>query len=818
MYKLWRVCFVLVFVMSAVVSNAQTVKSVIVRTLDTFGTDAAADVLQYCSVKAGEAFSPEAASRDVKALLDTGRFAYVGVLNDTANGEFTVIYEIERRHLFQEPLAIVYTNSATETVGRGSLKESKLRKVSDLKSGEPIDERILATRAAKIRDEYRKYYFRNVQVGWRLEPIKGSAGFAHVTFVVEEGERQKIKDFTFTNNTSISAPELRSAFGEYPWWNPRGWFTDTPISSMDLEVARQKVEDAYRDRGFLDARVDFPEIERVGEGKINVVFNVTEGDSYTVESVAVRGVTLFPDGDVQGSARLETDMLCGQKAIDDAAKGIRDYYGSRGYSDTAVRPFVETVPGQPGRAVITFDVREGQLTYIRKVVIRGNNTTKDKVMRREILTLPSDTVPIDQLAIERSENRLKNMGYFAEVRSYTENEENRPEGGVYRDLVYDVKEKRTGNALIGAGFSSLDQGVLFAEISESNFDILNWPNLKGGGQKARAGIEIGMRNQAGEISWREPWFLDRPIWLDVDLYYRQLWYREYDVTRLGASVGLSYPMKIGNLKAGRLGMSYTLEQVDMKSVDNGNWYTKDGLSLVSGGDGLGGGWGDWTGGVGDESRYFKWQKEEYGGNVNSVGRLYWERDERDRVLIPTRGYRAFVFGDLAEGGIGDNQFYRMGANYRHWFPMPWGQHVLSLRGRLETVEAYEGELPIYEKLFLGGPRTVRGVKYRDIGPKAFSAPGVSDHHVPLGGQTLALGTAEYTVPLFKAVRLAAFMDAGALGEDAFGGSMSSFCVSAGIGLRIDLPNFPIRFDIARPFKRDDSYTEREFFSFTIGFD
>jgi outer membrane protein insertion porin family len=174
---------------------------------------------------------------------------------------------------------------------------------------------------------------------------------------------------------------------------------------------------------------------------------------------------------------------------------------------------------------------------------------------------------------------------------------------------------------------------------------------------------------------------------------------------------------------------------------------------------------------------------------------------------------------VAEGGIGDNQFYKLGANYRHWVQMPWWKHVLSVRGRLESIDAYgDTDLPIYEKLFIGGPRTLRGVKYRDAGPKAFSDPGNSDRHAPIGGQTLALASAEYTIPIFKALRFAAFLDAGSLGEDAFGGSMSSFCVSAGVGLRIDIPGFPIRFDIAKPFKKDDDYTDEEVFSFSIGFE
>jgi len=792
MRKVWHVGIVAVVLMAGTVCGAETVRNVIIRAQDSFGTDAS-DVLSYCSVKVGDEFSPEAGSRDVRTLLDTGRFSNAAFHIEPLDNGVNVIYLVQRRHRFQEPLAII---------GNTYLSESKIRKTSELKNGELIDYPILTTRAAKIRDEYVKRYFRDVVVSIKLEPIEGSAGFAHVTFTIEEGERQKIKDFTFIDNVSIPASELRSSFGEHPWWNPVGWFTDTPISDQNLEDARQKAEEVYHNAGFLDAKVDFPVIEKLGKEKINMVFTVTEGDNYSVESLAIRGVTLFPDEVVLGSNGLEANMPCGRKAINDAAKNIRDFYGSRGYVDTVVRPFIETVPGRPGRAIITFEVREGQLAYIRNIVIRGNNKTKDKVIRREILVSPGEVV--DEVRVERSGNRLKNLGYFSDVRNYTEQTDDEDQ----RDLVYEVEEKSTGRFMIGAGFSSVDQLVGFAEISQSNFDILNWPNFTGGGQKARAGAEIGMRNQAAEVSWTEPWFLDRPMALSTEFYYRNLWYRQYDVTRGGGSVGLAYPVTFG-----RVGVAYTLEQVDMRSVDGGNWYTKDGKSLVPGSSDSGDLFGS------SDSRYFKWQKDEFGGNMNSVGRLYWERDTRDQIFVPTRGYRAFIFGDLSEGGIGDNQFYKLGANYRHWVQMPWWKHVLSLRGRLESIESYgDDELPIYEKLFIGGPRTIRGVKYRDVGPKGFSNPGNSDRHAPIGGQTMALASAEYSIPVFKAVRLAAFLDAGSLGEDAWGGSMSSFCVSGGLGLRIDIPGFPIRFDIARPFKKDDSYTDTEVFSFSIGFE
>jgi len=774
---------VAVFAAVWVMGADNTVKEVKVRVLDQFGTDAT-DVLSFCNVTAGSELSQEALSKDVRSLLDTGRYGYAGVELEKLDDGIRVVYVVKRRYRFQEPLAIK---------GADYVSERKIRKLSELKSGDYIDEPVLAAKVSKIRDEYVKKYFPDVKISTEIQPIEGSAGSANVTFTIEEGQRAKIRKYRFTGNTAIPEEELRSSFGQRPWYDPRGWFTDTPVSAQDLEDARKVAEEVYQNAGYLDAKVASPTKEKVSETKVDVVFAVTEGDVYSVESKAIRGVKLFPEAEVLASTeRLAIDKVAGQKAIDDAAKDIRDYYGSRGYIDTVVRAIKETVPGKPGRMAITFEVREGELVYIRNIVIRGNNVTKDKVIRREVLVNPGEIM--DEPRIERSENRLKNLGYFKTVRHYTEKAE---QPGT-RDLVYDVEEQRTGNFMVGAGFSSVDNLVGFMEITQSNFDIMNWPNFTGGGQKARLGLEAGSRRQTAEVSLTEPWFLDRPLALTVEAYRRMRWFDQYDEIRTGASAGLSYPVKVG-----RVGARYTLEMVEMDDVDNDVWTLDPEGNLDSTPDG-------W------DNKYFKWQEDEYGDAINSVVRLYWAHDTRDQAFVPTKGYQTTVFGEASEGAIGDNEIYKMGANYRHWFRMPWYKHVLSLRGRLETVDAYSGEVPIYEKLFLGGPRTVRGIEYRDIGPKVYHENG--HNHAPIGGESLALVTAEYTIPVFKAVRFATFMDVGSLGEDSFDPELSDVCVTVGVGLRIDIPGFPIRFDVATPVSEDDDYTDDEFFSFAIGFE
>jgi len=780
MHKLQR-AWMMVLLLVAGSSFAETVKKVTVQTLDAFGTDAT-DVLQYCTVKEGDKIEnqkdlTDQLSKDVRTLLDTERFETVSTKIEASSGQgIHVIYEVKRRHRFQEPIAIR---------GNSYMSESKIRKYTELKNGDPIDEQILATKVSKIRDEYIKRYYRNVKISVVMEPLTNSVGFAQVTFVVDEGVREKIRNFKFDGNVSIPAEELRYSFGDLPWYDPRGWFTDAIVTEQNLEDARHQAEEVYQNKGFLDAKVAYPVTEKIGEEKVDMLFKVTEGDAYTTESTVIRGVKLFPENDVLASARLKPEMVCGRQTINDAAKDIQNYYGSRGYVDTVVRTMVDPVPGRPGRAVVTFDVQEGQLAYIRNIILRGNNRTQDKVIRREVLVSPGEI--LDEVRADRSEARLKNLGYFSEVRHYSEKTDDPSK----RDLVYEVTEQRTGNFMVGLGVSTVDSIFGYGEISQSNFDILNWPNFTGGGQKARLGVEYGPRRQTAEANWTEPWLFNQPLALSVDLYRRMRWFDQYDEVRSGGAAGLSYPVAVG-----RFGLRYTLEQVDMEEVNNyDTWETESGEDM-----------GD----------YWKAQERMYGGNINSVGRLYWSTDTRDQAFVPSRGYQTMIFGDLSEGFIGDNEFYRVGASHRHWFTMPWWKHVLSLRGRLETVDAYSGELPVYESLYLGGPRTVRGVEYRGLGPKLFRSD--SNRYSPMGGKTLAMATAEYTIPIVKAVRFAVFTDAGSLGDDAFGGGMNGVCVAAGVGLRIDIPGFPIRFDLAKPFITDDDYTDEEVFSFSIGFE
>lgn len=746
------------FLAAGVAAAADTIREVQVRQLDTFAANPG-DVLSFCSAKPGATVSQADLSRDVRALLDTGRYGYAGVEIVAVDGGVRVVYVVKRRYRYVAPAAIS---------GVSHVSESRVLEWLDLQEGAFLDEQLLAVKCAKVRDEYVKRYYPKVTVTADLQAIDATNGLAKVSVKINEGPRAKIDDFLFEGNTSLPDSDLRATFGQRPWYDPRGWFSETPYDDQRLEEAREKAREAYLDKGYLDVKVAEPRRQPDGAGKVDIVFAVEEGQPYTVDGIAVSGVTLFPTNEVLAAARLEAGAVAGRSAIQNAVKGVRDFYGSRGYIETGVRPVIETPAGRPGKASIRFDVREGQLVRIRNIVIRGNTRTKDKVVRREIADKVSPGEVMNEPLIERSENRIKNLNYFSEVRHYTSPGEVENE----RDLVFEVKEQRTGNFMIGAGFSSVDNLVGFAEITQSNFDIGNWPYFTGGGQKARAGFEIGSTRQTVELSWTEPWFLDKPMALTTELYRRMRGYDEYDDIRTGASAGLAYPVAVG-----RVGFKYTLEQIELDDVSEGRYYDS----------------ARWRPGKFVDPYRFT---DEPDSALNSALRVYWSYDTRDQSFVPTRGMQATLFGEVGGTALGgDNDVYSLGATVRRWFPLPWGRHVLSLRARAETVDAYTGEVPIYDRLFLGGGRTVRGFEYRSVGPQVI---GRDREWHPIGGQTLLNAGAEYTIPVFKSVRIAGFGDIGSLGADSFSADFSNYAASVGVGLRIDIPGFPVRLDYAVP--------------------
>ena len=791
---------------SAAAWSAQVV-DVKFTALDGFGGDTGS-IASRCQTKKGQEYDPATLTRDVSALKDSSEFEDISADAQRVNDGVEITFFVKRKMRYSAPATVK---------GANAFSASKVLKEAELKVGYLYGEADLAEAADRIRTAYQKKHYYDVKVSPIVEMLPEGDG-ATVTFIIDEGDQQKIGSYVFAGAAGVSEDELLEAISVLPWWNPLGWFSDKPVTPEQQVQCVPKIEEVFRNRGYLDVKVSGPERVRREDGSVDVRFDIDEGACYIIGETKLVGLTQYPEEAVRAKSDLpEAGAIAGAKVLADAARRIEVAVGSgdSGLADTHVT--VKHIPSDsdPAVANIVFDIAEGVPVVINEVKIRGNDYTKDKVIRREITLGPGDRMLEDRA--EQSKRRLENLDYFSRVRyELLPTDRGKDENGAeWRDLVYEVEEKNTGNFMVGIGAGSVDSVYVYAEVQQSNFDLFA-PNkfFRGGGQKGRLFVQAGPRIQSYEASVTEPHFLDRFLELTVEAYRRNRWYDDYDVIRSGGGAMLSYPAKVWNPKSfwdpeadkyvsfGKFGVRLGGEFIQMDDVEN-DFYEYKGVTK-------------------------QWLKEEdrkYGDAAEAIVRLFWSRDDRDNFRVATRGSRSQVYLDV---GAGDNEYYKIGINHRHYFS-PWKdlvsgdswlkEHVFMVGLRAETIDGFGSNdyVPIYNRLFLGGPKSIRGIEYRYVSPYIRKANSRSDY-IPWGGQTLFCMNFEYTVPIVKMVRLAMFSDLGSVGEDEFDFDFSdNFAWTVGLGVRLDIPMFPIRLDFATPIEKPD-HCEEEVFSFSVGYD
>ena len=777
--------FGLALALTSAAASAVTVNSVTAR--DPSGKESFGEVLVRCEAKAGSEYDPAVCQRDIKTLRDVKEFDDISVeVTETSNGEVDITYVVTRKKRFQGPLAV----TGNEYWGAG-----KIARLSGLLDGYPYGEAEIASAAGLIRDEYRRKHFTEVKVTPVVEPLGEDS--IKIRMEIVEGSRHKNAPFTFQGNLAFKDSELRPLVKEYPWWNPVGWFVDACATDQDFSEACDAVTTHYRNAGYLDATVAVSGVEyRDDDGLAERVFTVDEGTRYTVGDIKVQGVTKYPnEAVVKAVTAIQSGAIAADNKLQEAAHEIEIYCGSGPEALAETHVECKRIPREDAPEVLdlTFDVTEGVPVTIRNVVVTGNDYTKDKVIRREIDLSPGDPMLEDRA--DRSKRRLENLRYFERVRYYLVNpREPAVDGREIRDLVYELSEKNTGNFMVGVGASSVDSVYGTVELSESNFDIFNPWRFRGAGQKGRILVQAGPRIQTYEASVTEPYFLDRVLEFTVEGYRRQRWFDEYDAIRSGAAATLAYPVKFWPTAktTGRLGFKVAAEFVEMKDVDDDEYYKGD-----------------------DSDQWFKREERKYSEAWEVPFRVFWEDDTRDRYIFATKGHKTSIYGDIVAG---DNEYWRLGFNYRQYMTVSKKHgHVFSFGVRGETVDAFSGDVPIYDRLFLGGPRSIRGVEYREVGPRLYKDSDKHGGHAAWGGQTSWCVNGEYTIPVVKYVRLAGFSDLGSVAPDVFDLDGKFFTWTVGLGIRLDIESFPIRLDFGVPVVAP-SHTKEQVFSFSIGYD
>ncbi len=738
-------------------------------------------ILSNMRTTVGEVYSASSVEEDVRNLYATGFFANLAIKDEPYGDGVKVNVIVQPKPLVKE---IVIT-------GAVKIKQSRVRKEIKSKIGEPLSEQQISTDTDKIRDMYLTKGYNQVQVSYKVDTNE-EFGRSVVTFVISEGSRAYVTEVDFVGNDHLTTKELRKVLKTrkkniLSFINKSGLFKEDDFR-QDLINLRAY----YNSKGYIDMSIKDVKFDHPKEGEIKVTISVFEGIQYHVGKIDFTGNTIYTSQELQtyrgfrvirmteGSVYVPRVYTPEKKEPDQEApslendsKRLRDLYGTKGYIDMDLAP-ERQANVESGKIDILYHITENSQSYIEQIIIQGNNRTKDKVIRRELANKPGEIY--DQVRAEQSQKRLENLQYFEKV-DISPQDTTVPNR---KNMVVTVEEKRTGSVTFGAGFSSVDSLLGFVEVTQGNFDLFNFPYFTGGGEKFRARIQYGLERQDFEVEFKEPWFLEQRLSLGYQAFFHNATYisNYYNEENYGASVSLS--RAFGPFLAGSI--TYTAQEFDLY-----NFASNSSPQLLA----------------------------EQGGRSDSSVTLGLTYDSRDSLLLSRHGVHAELTAEVAGGPLlGQTNIYKFQADAQRYFLLPYDM-IVTVAGATGVVNYYGNsqEVPLFDRFFIGGSRSVRGFGNRDIGP-------VDINNEPLGGDTMAYTNLELTFPIIDRVRGAVWNDAGFLDPRAFhytdiGQELDA---AAGVGLRLNLPIGPLRLDYGLPYK-DQGYNHSKTgkFSFDVGY-
>ncbi|MFQ3670774.1 MAG: outer membrane protein assembly factor BamA, partial [Verrucomicrobiia bacterium] len=423
----------------------------------------------------GQPYSPMAIQEDVRNLYATGLFVNLRIFDEPLADGVKVVVIVEPKPVVRE---IVVT-------GAQRIKEGAVRKKIKSKVGEPLSELAVSNDAQAIKTYYQEKGFYEAQVEYKID-INEQVGRATIFFNIQEGPKEFIGEVEFVDARAFSQKELQRQIKT----RPKNWLSFINKSGLyqadQFEEDLRRLQEFYQNNGFIDMQVRDVELETYGEDRLRVKITVFEGIRYEVGTVQIRDNTIFDTETILGVMSMKPGSVFSPKGLQADVDAIRDLYGQDGYIDTEVIP-ERQANIERGRMDVVFYIKEGPQSFIEKIVIQGNDRTKDKVLRRELAIAPGEVY--DSVKADASKRRLENLGYFSKVDVSPQDTAipNR------KNVVVTVEEQRTGSITFGAGFSTVDSLLGFVELTQGNFDIAKWPSFTGAGQKFRTRIQYGLQ-------------------------------------------------------------------------------------------------------------------------------------------------------------------------------------------------------------------------------------------------------------------------------------------------------------------------------------
>ena len=758
-------------------------------------------ILYYVSTKAGSVYDEEVIKADFRRLWDAGFLENMSVEeNDTPAGNKTLLFTVNERKRVQ-----IVDFRGSKVLTKTTIEDKLKEKEATIKLDSFYDQGRARRAEDVIRDMLKEKGRLFGTVKHEARVVGGSG--QQVTFTVDDGPKTKIKSIDFQNNTVFSDGKLRGTMKKMKqagFWN-LSWLTGKATYNEEKWGEDQEtLREHYLNAGYVTASIGEPKITYVdGESGLfkkspikwmKIEVPVSEGAPYTVGTVKFEGMKLFKEELVLPLFKIQPGEVYSEKKLKKGFEKLRDAYGSQGYFQYT--GFTKRTPNADKKTVdLVLEVNEDKQYFVGKVNFAGNESTRDKVIRREVYLTEGDVFNTELLKL--SIRRINQLGYFKPI-------EKAPELGPSQladdkiDVTLRVEEQNRNQFTFGGGVSGLEGKFLNASFQTSNF--------LGAEETFQISAQTGKRTKNYQFAVTEPYLFDRPITAGFDVYKRKIIYQTfasanvfgYQDDRTGLSLTTGFPL--GRFSRVFLNYAYEIVNISQSTLD-----PNDPLNFS-------------TPTISDS-----FLLEDFGKRRESRLSPSVVYNTVDSPFTPRRGIKLSVSSQFTGGPLGGTLNY-LRPDFEGIFYIPHTKKTsLGIRAQFGWIRPFSNtsvidpvsgrsSLPFYLRFYMGGEQQIRGYNIRAVGPREPSSNAL------VGGDKFALFNAEYYFDVIGPVRALLFFDAGNSYLSSEKLTFRTAKISTGAELRFIMPvlNVPFRLIYAINPNADPLFGEKRTFRFAVG--
>ncbi|EFL50029.1 outer membrane protein assembly complex, YaeT protein [Solidesulfovibrio fructosivorans JJ]] len=708
-------------------------------------------VLLKIKSQVNQNYDPKAVNEDIKKLFDMGYFDDVQVRLDNVPGGKKLTFVVKEKPRIQ----------AIGVTGNGDVKKDDILEVMSTKAGGVLNLKVLADDLGKIRELYSKKGYYKTEVTYELEQTDPRV--ARLNIIIKEPKKLYIKEVKIEGAKQIDPDDLKAelATSTRHFWS---WITGSGVLKEEmLERDAAALEAYYANRGFVDAKVGQPEVV-YGDDGITVIFRVEEGDRYKVGSVSFSGDLLYDEPKLMDRIKLDELSAKGEyfnrSVVRDDLNALAELYADDGYAFAEADVDMQKHPDTKVIDIV-YVINKGRKVYVRRVSIEGNEKTRDNVIRREVKLADGDLFSGSKL--RRSNERLDKIEYFEKVDIETVPTDNPNEV----DIKVKVKDKNTGSISLGAGYSTSDSVFFGGSVEEKN--------LFGKGYHAKFQGMFSGKSSRGILSFTNPRLYDSNLAVGADVYEVYRAYDDFKKTTTGGKIRFAYPL--GEYTV--LSWDYRLDHYHIYHL---NWNSSSTIQQSAG---------------------WHWSSAVY---------AEIDRDTVDSATKPTKGTKNTLSLEYAGGAVGGDDAYVKPMFTSNFFqPLPLDL-VFHWRGQVGVLLPNSGgDIPVYQRFYLGGINNVRGYELDKISPKD---PWT---HERIGGKAEFFTNFETIFPISKSNGLlgVVFFDAGNSWGD-YNDINSDLYKSVGAGVRWYSPMGLIRVEYGYGLDAEKHHLQPSQVGFSMG--